>query len=269
MSASPWRAWPLRKPALTVLAVGFIALLAIWSVTGLLYMWLLDNGPVGDADRAITTWVEQRRTEQWNTWSRIGTAFSDTIVKVALVAVVGTTMIVSWRRWHDGLFLACVVMFEASVFVLSSFIVGRDRPPVETLDPPAPSGSFPSGHAAAAVAFYGGLLVIGSWHTRRIAVRAALTVVAVVIPLVVAAARVYRGMHHPIDVVAGLLLGVASLVVVEWAFRAGVADLARRASEAGSIEGADVPPDHVLRLELATDPGATPTGPPATVESVR
>ena len=109
----------------------------------------------------------------------------------------------------------------------------------------APSGSFPSGHAAAAVAFYAGLLIVVSWHSRQRAVRAALIALAVFAPLAVASARLYRGMHHPVDVIAGMLLGVASLYVVHRALSAGVAairDDARR-------EGRELP-DRVTRLDL-------------------
>ena len=173
------------------------AVVAIWSAAGLLYMWLLDDGPVGDADREVNIWLEAHRTPRLNTLSTVGSMFSDTIVKVILIAVVGGTMVAVWKRWHDGLFLATVVIFEATVFVITSFVVGRERPPVEQLETAAPSGSFPSGHAAAAVAFYVGLLIVISWHSRRPALRRALLALAVFAPLSVASARLYRGMHHP------------------------------------------------------------------------
>ena len=136
---------------------------------------------------------------------------SDTLVKVILVAIVGGAMVLVWRRWHDGVFLALVVALEATIFVIASFIVDRDRPPVDQLDPPAPSGSFPSGHTAAAVAFYGGLFVVVCWHTRNRIVRAIFAVIAVAAPLIVGLSRAWRGMHHPLDVLAGLLLGLAAL----------------------------------------------------------
>lgn len=247
-AVSPWRVWPLRRPALRVLAIGFASLLAIWSTAGLLFMWLLDDGPVGDADRDVAFWLEDRRTERLNTLSTIGSGLSDTLVKVILVALVGGVMVAAFRRWHDGLMLALTVIFEASVFVLTSFIVGRERPPVEQLEEAAPSGSFPSGHAAAAVAFYATLLVIASWHTRRAAVRAALWVVAIGVPVIVAVARTYRGMHHTTDVVAGLLLGVASIYVVRRAMQAGADAVADEATTRAL-------PAHVTRLDL-TGPGS-------------
>jgi undecaprenyl-diphosphatase len=134
------------------------------------------------------------------------------------------------------------VLFEASVFVIASLIVGRERPDVERLEPGAPSGSFPSGHAAAAVAFYAGVMIVGHWHTRNRAIRGGLIVMAIVVPIVVAVARTYRGMHHPLDVVSGALLGVASLVVVVTAFRAGTASIREDATR-------EPLPGNVIRLD--------------------
>jgi membrane-associated phospholipid phosphatase len=241
-----FRVWPLRKPALIVLAKGGLLLLVVWSVVGVLFMQLLDDGPVGDADRTIARSLEDSRTPTWDTISHVGSMMSETLVKVLLVAVVGAIMVAVWKRWHDGVFLAVVVGFEATVFVLVSFIVMRERPPVDQLDAPAPSGSFPSGHAAAAVAFYASLFVIARWHTRHRLVRCLLAIVAVAVPVVVAVARTYRGMHHPIDVIAGILLGLASIMVVLAAMRAGVAEIDREAAQRAV-------PDRARRLDL-TEP---------------
>jgi undecaprenyl-diphosphatase len=225
------RAWPLNKPAWRVLVVGGALMLVVWSAVGLLYMHLLDDGVVGDADREGARRLAERRTPTWNTWTDYGSMLSDTLVKVTLVAVAGGAMVLLWRRWHDGVFLAVTVSLEAAVFVLVSFIVGRDRPPVEQLDAIPPSGSFPSGHSGAAVAFYGGLFLVVCWHTRNRLVRGVFLVIAVAAPLIVGASRVYRGMHHPLDVVAGLLLGVATILVVRAALVAGVDEIDRRATD--------------------------------------
>ncbi len=242
------RAWPLNKSAWRVLAIGGTLMLVVWSAVGLLYMQFLDEGVVGDADRDASRWLADRRTPTWNTWTEYGSMLSDTLVKITLVAVAGAAMVLIWRRWHDGVFLAVTVSLEAAVFVLASFIVDRDRPPVEQLDAIPPSGSFPSGHSGAAVAFYGGLFVVVCWHTRNRLVRAVVGVVAVAAPLIVGASRAYRGMHHPIDVVAGLLLGVATILVVRAALVAGVDQIDRTAS--------DEVPERVRHLDLTTPDAA-------------
>lgn len=246
---SPLRVWPLRRPALVILVKGGALLLVVWSALGLLYMWLLDDGPIGEADRAMVHWMVDRRTDRLDTLSTIGSGFSDTIVKVILVVVFGGVMVAVWRRWHDAVFLATAVIFEASVFVLASFIVGRERPDVEQLEPGAPSGSFPSGHAAAAVAFYAGVMLIGRWHTRNRLVRGTLVTIAVVVPILVAVSRTYRGMHHPLDVVSGALLGIASLVVVHVALRAGT-DVIRAEAERERL------PARVTRLDCTASDAA-------------
>lgn len=253
------RAWPLSRRALITLLTGSAVLLVVWSGVGLLYLWVLDDGPIGDADRWVNRWLEDHRTPTWNTLTHYGSMISDTLVKVILVAVVGGIMMFIWRRWHDAVFLAVALITEATLFLFSSLIVGRDRPPVEQLDPPAPSGSFPSGHTAAAVAFYVGVFVVVCWHTRHRGVRFVFGFVAVVAPIVVAFSRTYRGMHHSIDVVAGILLGVAVLFLVRAALAKGVEDI-NRSSE-------DVP-DRVRQLDL-TSPEANPSDRPVHQPGVR
>jgi undecaprenyl-diphosphatase len=219
------RAWPLRRSALFVLGVRTALLFIAATGVGVLYMEVFDDGPLGDADRAAVEWLAERRSSTLNTMTEVGSMLSDTVVKVILVAVVGGTMVVVWRRWHDGVFVAVAVIVEATVFLFSSLVVDRDRPPVETLDDPAPSGSFPSGHTAAAVAFYAGVFIVVSWHTRNRGVRLLFGGIAVAAPLIVGFSRVQRGMHHPIDVVAGIALGVATLLVVRAALARGVAEI--------------------------------------------
>ena len=50
----------------------------------------------------------------------------------------------------------------------------------------------------------------------------------------VATARLYRGMHHPLDVTGGVVVGVAALFVVVFACRTAGAAAARRGAHAGA-----------------------------------
>jgi hypothetical protein len=89
------RAWPLRKPALLHLARGGLLVLVVTTGIGLLFMAFLDDGPVGDADRAGAEWLAERRTPTWNAVTDVGSALSDTLVKVILD---GTTQCSSHSR---------------------------------------------------------------------------------------------------------------------------------------------------------------------------
>jgi undecaprenyl-diphosphatase len=52
---------------------------------------------------------------------------------------------------------------------------------------------------------------------------------AVLLVAIVATSRMYRGMHHPLDVTGGAIVGVCSIAVALLATRAG--DLATRARD--------------------------------------
>jgi undecaprenyl-diphosphatase len=56
--------------------------------------------------------------------------------------------------------------------------------------------------------------------------------VAVAVTVVVAVSRVYRGEHHPTDVMAGVLLGAASLWMATGALRAAAAATTGRTPKA-------------------------------------
>jgi membrane-associated phospholipid phosphatase len=82
--------------------------------------------------------------------------------------------------------------------------------------------SYPSGHVAASVVVYVGLalLVTSLLHSRRAVML--VWAAAILLPLIVAFCRMYRGMHHPIDATAGVLIGIASVAIALFATRAAV-----------------------------------------------
>jgi membrane-associated phospholipid phosphatase len=108
--------------------------------------------------------------------------------------------------WVPG---AMAVAYLVSALV--KLAVGERRPcrtlpavgHIVTACPPLGDYSFPSNHAVLAAA-----AAVAVWRLDR-----TLGIVAVVNALVIAASRVYIGVHYPHDVVAGLLLGA----LVAWA----------------------------------------------------
>jgi undecaprenyl-diphosphatase len=69
------------------------------------------------------------------------------------------------------------------------------------------------------VAVYGSIALLLAAHFKARPLRVAIWSVAIALPLIVALARMYRGMHHPIDVTAGALMGVAALLIAMFAAR--------------------------------------------------
>jgi membrane-associated phospholipid phosphatase len=77
----------------------------------------------------------------------------------------------------------------------TTLFIDRPRTKVSHLDTAPPTSSFPSGHTAAAVCFYGSVAAIVLWHNRNRWVRVVVVLVCAAIPLTIAA-----GGHHYVAV---------------------------------------------------------------------
>lgn len=204
--------WPIRSRAAAQIFVTFLALVTAGLSAGWLILGPLAGSWLAEWDRGLAVWLADRRNPTLDTLTDLGSGFSDTVSIIVGLVVLMVAMTMAWRRWRESLTLGVALGLEASVFVVVSTIVGRDRPPVEQLDPSPPTASFPSGHTGAAFAFYIGIGLIVYWTTHKRLPRAAATLVAAVIPILVAISRMYRGMHFMTDVLFGAALGTACIV---------------------------------------------------------
>jgi undecaprenyl-diphosphatase len=211
------RWWPFSRAVL----VGWTSLLALTVVVGALITGPLHTTELLRWDREVPVELAPQRTGTVNSWSHWGSLAGDTPTVVTLAVLVGLVLLLL-RGWTSVLLLATALVIEVSVFVATTIVVPRDRPRVEQLDVSPPTSSFPSGHTAAATALALCVALIVTWHLRSAAARGAVWLMAVLVGPVVACSRVYRGMHHPLDVLVGLLLGVACVVVAFVAVRAWV-----------------------------------------------
>jgi len=132
-------------------------------------------------------------------------------VAVAVIAV--AVLFRLHHRWAAAV-IAFGLALEVATFITANNLVRRERPPVSTVGDAPTTFSFPSGHVAATVVVWGGLALVVVALTRRKALQALVWLVPVLFVAAVASARVYRGMHFLTDVVAGVVLGLLSLVIV-------------------------------------------------------
>jgi membrane-associated phospholipid phosphatase len=162
--------------------------------------------------------LAEGRTHDWSVTTEVISKSADTASIIGLLLVFAVLLRWIFRRWAEAVTLMTAVFLQASVFLLTGLVIDRERPAVSHLDVAPPTSSFPSGHTGAAVALYGGLAVIVGWRVRRTVLKVALIAVLVCLPFLVAAARLYRGMHHPSDVLFGAANGIACLTIAVHAF---------------------------------------------------
>ncbi|WP_078954091.1 diacylglycerol kinase family protein [Streptomyces globisporus] len=140
-------------------------------------------------------------------------AGTESVIVLTLMCAAVLLLVPHAPRWREAAFLAVAVAAQSAVFLLVTLVVNRERPDVPHLDPAPPTSSFPSGHVGASVALFGGLAVLASRRLHGVR-RHLVTGLLLAVPLFVAFSRVYRGMHHTSDVVAGLLNGACTLAFV-------------------------------------------------------
>jgi undecaprenyl-diphosphatase len=179
-------------------------------------------------DHTVPHYLASHRTARLDGVSYFWSSAGNTHAILAVGLVAGAVALALVRRWRPVVFLLVLMLGELTLFLASAATVGRDRPDVAQLDGQMPTSSYPSGHIAATLCLYAGiaLLVI----PRTDAWWRWLTLVpAVLMPVLVGASRVYRGEHHPTDVLGSLVLAALWSTAVYLAIRpnADVASTAR------------------------------------------
>ena len=208
-------------------AAGVIASTAVCQAALMVGLGLLVTGPAArvwplTSEDEVTDALARPRTGTLDAVSLVVSGAGDTatVVVGTLLACLALLLVPRLPRWRDALFLAVAVSLQSLVFLVITAAVDRTRPDVERLDASPPTSSYTSGHTGAATALYAGLAVL-VLHRTKGPWRRAVAVLLLLVPLLVGIARAYRGMHHPTDVVGGLLNGGLALLVVGRALLAG------------------------------------------------
>jgi len=109
---------------------------------------------------------------------------------------------VVWRRPWFLLALVTAALVADGVSLLLRQWIGRDRPPLVYPEPKPlvhvpHTGAFPSGHTSTAFA----CATVLAWSDRRLAIP------AYILAALIAISRVYVGVHWPLDIIGGAVLG--------------------------------------------------------------
>jgi undecaprenyl-diphosphatase len=122
---------------------------------------------------------------------------------------------IAWRRPRLLLLVATTALATSLVNGALKLLVGRERPPAVVLEPEPllevpTTSSFPSGHAASSFAC---AYVLSKTVPR-------LAPVVYALAALIAFSRVYVGVHYPLDVLAGAVLGTVFAIALLTLLRA-------------------------------------------------
>jgi membrane-associated phospholipid phosphatase len=212
-----------------VMLVGLAATAALSIALGLLTTRVLEPAwGIGAADERVNVWLAAHRTASRTDASLLGSIVAGGVV---LPIVVGSIALACalLRKWRIAAFVVFALAVESLSYRLTTMVIHSHRPRVVRLESLPVNASYPSGHTAAAIAVYGGLALLITSKLTNGAVRAiAWTLVPVTVTFV-AMSRMYRGMHHPLDVAGGVVVGIVAITAVVFACRVAEATADARA----------------------------------------
>jgi membrane-associated phospholipid phosphatase len=222
-----------RHPALVfflALLAGFLLLAAASILLALFVVHVLVSGSglgLGGTDESFNDTLAQHRTGTFTTLAEIGSQVGGAPVLPIVVGIVALVC-AALRRWLIAAFAVFALAIESATYRVTSLAVPRDRPTVHRLEDLPVDASYPSGHTAASIAVYSGLVLLLTTRFTSSLRKALAWAVAILLTTYVALSRMYEGMHHPLDVAGGVLIGIGAILALLFACRAAGAAAERR-----------------------------------------
>ena len=178
-----------RHPALVFFAAllsAFAVLVAVSLAVGYVAtrMLLDDVSGLRAADNGAIRQLVSERSGFLDTVSMIGSTVGGAPVLPILVGLVA--IVCAFRkRWLIAAFAVFVLSIESATYRVTSLVLPRQRPSVPRLEDLPANASYPSGHTAASIAVYAGLVFLLVSGIGSRGVRIAAWVVAIALPVFV------------------------------------------------------------------------------------
>jgi undecaprenyl-diphosphatase len=194
------------------LAVGFLAAAAILTIIGL----FAKAGSFQYPDEAIRDYIKALEFPALTTAMLLMTRLGSTYVLTPLGLLV--ILIFSFLRWWQPIALFLLAMAgQAILHVGCKWLFDIDRPEALLSYVIGDTPSFPSGHATASLSFYGILTLLITARIASKIIKQTIWILAAILVFLIGFSRIYFGVHHPSDVIAGFL--AASVWI--WAVASG------------------------------------------------
>ncbi len=199
--------------------VAWVLILGI--VVGLGELVVKDGNGNVLGDQTIPHWFAAHRTPTWDRWSLAFTTLGATQAILIVSLATCVVFLAVTRRWRPVVYLATLMFGELAAFLTAAAVVKRPRPDVSHLDQHLPTSAYPSGHEAATCCLYIALAILVIGHARGWW-RWLFLIPAVAMPVLVAISRMYRGEHHPTDILGSLLFSALWLTAATVLIRPSV-----------------------------------------------
>jgi undecaprenyl-diphosphatase len=126
-------------------------------------------------------------------------------------------MLFALRKWGREAKLMAATMVGASVLNVSLKLAFKRERPIPFFDLlPPDSYSFPSGHALTSACFFGAFAAVIAARMTRRRPRVLVWIVCVTMFVLIGLSRIYLGVHHTTDVIAGFAAALIWILVVRF-----------------------------------------------------
>ena len=207
-----------EKPWFEFLSLSLLLGLGTAIATLIFFGWLADEVLEGDArhfDEVTRAAIHQLASP---TLTIVMRGFS--IVGGTIALTIGTIIVVvrfAMKKWGREAKLFAITMGGAALLNITlKLAFKRARPePFFNLSLPE-TYSFPSGHSLTSAVFFGALAAILTARIESKRVRVAIWIVSTLMFLTIGFSRIYLGVHHTTDVIAGFAAALIWILVVRF-----------------------------------------------------
>lgn len=159
-------------------------------------------------DDAILHWAAAHQVP-WVHLAMLQVTALGTGVVVMMVVAIAALFLWLTRHKHSATLLLVTTVVGILINSMLKDVFHRTRPSIFSSGVEVFSSSFPSGHSMSAAIVYGTVAYLAGRLQRRRWSRVVTAIVALLLILLIAASRIYLGVHYPSDTLAGMVIGFA------------------------------------------------------------
>ncbi|HVI70097.1 MAG TPA: phosphatase PAP2 family protein, partial [Pyrinomonadaceae bacterium] len=138
----------------------------------------------------------------------------------SIVLTIATIIVVAWFlvwKWSREAKLFTATMIGAALLNVTLKMTFKRARPTPFFDLTAPETySFPSGHSLGSACFFGALAALITARIKNRRVRALVWILCTAMFLLIGLSRIYLGVHHTTDVIAGFVAALIWILMVRF-----------------------------------------------------